>query len=99
MDSRESLAMNRPRPAAPLRPLAVALLAVLPTAAAQPRLAPPAAAAAPAPPPRLIVFITVDQMRADYLDRFAPQYTGGATPPRRRAPPLANALHAPSTPR
>jgi hypothetical protein len=29
------------------------------------------------PPPNLIVFITVDQMRADYLDRFAPQLTGG----------------------
>lgn len=27
--------------------------------------------------PRLVVAITVDQMRADYLDRFASQYTGG----------------------
>lgn len=27
--------------------------------------------------PTLVVFITVDQMRADYLDRFAAQYTGG----------------------
>jgi len=29
------------------------------------------------PPPKLIVFITVDAMRADYLPRFAPQLTGG----------------------
>ena len=28
-------------------------------------------------PPRLVVFITVDAMRADYLSRFAPQLTGG----------------------
>lgn len=27
--------------------------------------------------PALIVMITVDQMRADYLERFAPQFTGG----------------------
>ena len=35
----------------------------------------------PLPPakqaPTLVVFITVDQMRPDYLDRFAPQLTGG----------------------
>jgi predicted AlkP superfamily pyrophosphatase or phosphodiesterase len=28
-------------------------------------------------PPKLVVFITVDAMRADYLARFAPQLTGG----------------------
>ncbi|HEY8853336.1 MAG TPA: alkaline phosphatase family protein, partial [Gemmatimonadaceae bacterium] len=28
-------------------------------------------------PPKLVVFITVDAMRADYLSRFAPQLTGG----------------------
>src|SRR5215213_10368475 len=27
--------------------------------------------------PRLIVFLTIDQMRADYLERFASQYQGG----------------------
>ena len=27
--------------------------------------------------PTLVVLISVDQMRADYLDRFAPQLTGG----------------------
>ena len=29
------------------------------------------------PQPRLVVLIAVDQLRADYLDRFAPQFTGG----------------------
>ena len=28
-------------------------------------------------PPKLVVFITVDAMRPDYLTRFAPQLTGG----------------------
>jgi predicted AlkP superfamily pyrophosphatase or phosphodiesterase len=28
-------------------------------------------------PPRLLVVLVVDQMRADYLDRFSPQFTGG----------------------
>ena len=27
--------------------------------------------------PALLVFITVDQMRRDYLERFYPQFTGG----------------------
>jgi predicted AlkP superfamily pyrophosphatase or phosphodiesterase len=36
----------------------------------------PAAAPAPAQP-SLVVFITVDQMRPDYFDRFAGQLTGG----------------------
>ncbi|GAC1650356.1 MAG: alkaline phosphatase family protein [Gemmatimonadaceae bacterium] len=30
-----------------------------------------------APPPRLVVFITVDQFRGDYLKRFGPELTGG----------------------
>jgi len=30
-----------------------------------------------AEPPRLIIFISVDQMREDYFDRFAPHFTGG----------------------
>jgi predicted AlkP superfamily pyrophosphatase or phosphodiesterase len=29
------------------------------------------------PPPTLVVFLTVDQMRADYFTRFLPQLTGG----------------------
>ena len=32
---------------------------------------------APAERPKLIVFLTVDQMRSDYVDRWATQYTGG----------------------
>ena len=44
-------------------------------------LLPVAASRAAAPPgdalPRLVLFISVDQMWFDYLDRFAPQYTGG----------------------
>jgi predicted AlkP superfamily pyrophosphatase or phosphodiesterase len=28
-------------------------------------------------PPRLIIFISVDQMREDYFERFAPYFTGG----------------------
>ena len=30
-----------------------------------------------APRPRLVVFLTIDQMRSDYIDRWAAQYTGG----------------------
>ena len=51
------------------RPLIV--LAVL--AAASPALA----AQAPAPPPTLVVHLTVDQLRPDYLERWRPQLVGG----------------------
>ena len=70
----------------PRRWVAAALpLAVLATAAAAPatgaKPAAPAPVAAPAaalaPAPKLVVLITVDQMRYDYLERFASQYTGG----------------------
>ncbi|MBS1241309.1 MAG: type phosphodiesterase/nucleotide pyrophosphatase, partial [Gemmatimonadetes bacterium] len=37
----------------------------------------PASAAQAAPSPRLVVFIAVDQMRADYFERFGSQFTGG----------------------
>lgn len=40
-------------------------------------LPPASAQAGDVAPPRLVVFITVDAMRADYLPRFAPQLTGG----------------------
>ncbi len=33
--------------------------------------------AAPTPRPRLVLFVSVDQMRADYLERFAPLFRGG----------------------
>jgi len=32
---------------------------------------------APAPRPRLVVVITVDQLRPDYLERYRPQLLGG----------------------
>ncbi len=65
--------------------IAVALLAgSTPAFAQQPTSSPAGTAAgrastksAPEAPPRLIVFVTVDQMRAEYLDRWAAQYTGG----------------------
>ncbi|MDQ3673737.1 MAG: alkaline phosphatase family protein, partial [Gemmatimonadota bacterium] len=34
-------------------------------------------ASRPAAPPSLVVLITVDQLRGDYLDRFASQLKGG----------------------
>ena len=43
--------------------------------------------------PTLVVLVTIDQFRADYLDRFGPQMTGGiarmmrtTTTPSRRPP-------------
>ncbi|HEY4131292.1 MAG TPA: alkaline phosphatase family protein [Gemmatimonadaceae bacterium] len=41
--------------------------------------------------PKLIVFIAVDQMRADYLERFATQYTGGFARLNRGAAEFTNA--------
>ena len=58
--------MNRFRPYA----LALSFSLVAACATAQQRPAPP-------PRPTLIVFITVDQMRADYFQRFDSQLTGG----------------------
>jgi len=51
--------------------MTISLAATLPLAAAL--------VAAPAAPPKptLVVLLTVDQMRADYLERFGPQFTGG----------------------
>lgn len=37
----------------------------------------PSAAPAPAPLPSLVVLLTIDQLRADELTRWAPQWTGG----------------------
>ena len=56
----------------------LALASVGPGAAPPPPPAPaPAAAAAGAQAPTLVVLVTVDQLRADYLDRFAAQLDGG----------------------
>lgn len=37
----------------------------------------PATSTPASPHPTLVVFVTVDQMRAEYLDRYASQWTGG----------------------
>jgi predicted AlkP superfamily pyrophosphatase or phosphodiesterase len=58
----------------------LALLAAFAVFAAQPSAQAPAAARRPAPPlkrPRLVVLLVVDQMRADYVDKFLRQWTGG----------------------
>ena len=52
-----------------------ALVAVL--AGALPGQAAPPGSAASRPPISLVVLVAVDQMRADYLPRFAAQWTGG----------------------
>jgi arylsulfatase A-like enzyme len=54
------------------------LAAALPLAGLSPRSATAQAASQPgAARPRLVVFLTVDQLRPDYLDRWARQLTGG----------------------
>ncbi len=62
----------------PSRPASLALALVSSLAAAG-VAATPAAAPGPAltPQPRLVVFVSVDQMRADYLERFRPLFTSG----------------------
>jgi len=69
---------------------ALALLAGVESARAQAR-----AGADVAPParPSLIVLITVDQMRADYLDRFGPQLNGGLARLVRGGARFTNAHH------
>ncbi|MFL5527441.1 MAG: alkaline phosphatase family protein [Gemmatimonadaceae bacterium] len=45
------------------------------------------------PPPSLIVLITIDQMRGDYLDRFGPQLKGGLARLARGGAWFTNAHH------
>jgi len=52
-----------------------------------------AMAAPPAGPPRLILLISVDQMRYDYLTRFAPLYKGGFKTLLDRGAIFSNALY------
>ena len=68
---------HRSRPSFALLPLAVAALAFLAPfhGTALAATEPPATTAAVAP--RLVLFISVDQMRADYLSRFASLFKGG----------------------
>ena len=43
--------------------------------------------------PRLVVFLTVDQMRSDYMDRWAAQYTGGLARFGKHGAFFTNAFH------
>src|SRR2546425_9388494 len=45
------------------------------------------------PAPSLIVLITIDQFRWDYLDRFGPQLRGGLAPLSRTQASFPNAHH------
>jgi predicted AlkP superfamily pyrophosphatase or phosphodiesterase len=54
---------------------------------------PVVSAASALPPPSLIVLITIDQFRGDYLDRFGPQLRGGLARLSRRGAWFANAHH------
>lgn len=53
----------------------------------------PALAQAPAAPPRLVLFVAVDQMWFDYLDRFAAHYTGGLARLRDEGAVFTNAFY------
>lgn len=69
--------MARPFPraavAASVLTFATAVVTACATAQASARAAQPAQPTRPA----LVVFVTIDQLRADYLERFGPQFTGG----------------------
>ncbi len=52
-----------------------------------------AQSAKPTLPPTLLVQITVDQLRPDYFDRFAPQLTGGLGRLMRQGARFTNAFH------
>ena len=66
--------MPLPRWTAPIAVLAlVCACSPPPPSGAQPSVS----EAQQAAPPRLIVLITIDQMRADYLDKWSGQFTGG----------------------
>ena len=69
----------------------VALLAALAAVLALPVW--PAHQASAAGSPRLILFISVDQMRYDYLTRFAPLYRGGFKTLLERGAIFSNALY------
>ena len=70
------------------------LILMLPIAA---RIAPAQGAADPpspvSVPPALVVLVTVDQFRADYLDRFGPQLRGGLARLLRGGASFTNAEH------
>ena len=57
-------------------------------------IAQPAEAAQNEPPPRLLLLLTIDQGRGDYLDRFAPTLTGGLARLAREGVTFADTHHA-----
>jgi hypothetical protein len=59
------------------KPLALTVAALALAVPVRASIVPRPAVAAPAEPPRLIVLVAVDQMRYDYLPRFADAFTGG----------------------
>ncbi len=70
-----------------------AVLALL-SALAVPAEAPFAQSPAGTPDrPRLVVFLTVDQMRSDYMDRWRSQYTGGLARLGQKGAFFSNAFH------
>lgn len=73
-----------------LRGVSVAIVLVLQPGMGIPQGAP----AAPAPKgPRLVLFVSVDQMWPEYLDRFAPFYTGGLKRLREEGAVFTNAYY------
>ena len=60
-----------------MRRFAVLAAALSPLVFPVARLAAQSRAAVLADRPTLVVFLTIDQMRSDYVDRWAPQLTGG----------------------
>jgi predicted AlkP superfamily pyrophosphatase or phosphodiesterase len=63
------------------------------TAVSTPAFPPPASRPSALPPPSLIVLITIDQFRDDYLDRFGPQLRGGLARLARGGAWFTNAHH------
>jgi len=72
---------------------AALLVAAVSSCRAQPAASLADAGAQRAPGPTLVVLVTVDQLRADYLDRFAPQYRGGLARLVRGGARFTNAHH------
>src|SRR5918996_1281473 len=75
------------------KPLCATLATVWALSAAEP--APPAMARAEAAAerPRLVLVLSVDQMRFDYLTRFEPLFTGGLKTLRQRGAVFTNARY------
>jgi predicted AlkP superfamily pyrophosphatase or phosphodiesterase len=80
-------------PSRPASPLALLRRALLVLALAAVASAQPAPGPAVSPRPRLVVFVSVDQMRADYLDRFRPLFTSGLKAITERGAVFTNAFY------